>query len=404
LKQAQAGRPLLRRSDRSDLRSETGAEARVPSIGFVSTYPPTKCGIATFTRSLVGAIGGDRAGVVALVGERPATRLEPEVVAELACGSPSSLARAAEALQRFDVVVIQHEFGIYGGPDGAEVLDLATRLQRPLIVVLHTVLESPSRHQRMIVEELAHMATCVIVQSNAAESRLLAGYDLRPESVRVVPHGAARNLSEVPAEGRAGRRPVVLTWGLLGPGKGIEFGINALVLLRDLDPPPRYVVHGETHPRVLASEGNRYRDSLIELAQALEVDDLVEFDDHYLDSAAVLRWIRAADIVLLPYHSREQVVSGVLVEAIASGKPVVATAFPHAVELLGEGSGLVVPHDDPAEIAKALRKLLTDRALYSQVAAAARRQAPPLFWENVARAYGRLAADAVRIRPRSGAS
>ena len=368
-----------------------GIEPSALAVGFVGTYPPTRCGIATFTASLRTAMALPGSGVVALVDKPGASRFGPEVVAELARGSVSSLEAAATVLDGFDVVVVQHEFGIYGGKDGLEVIDLVRRLEVPVIVVLHTVLGSPSPRQRRIIEQLASAADVLVVQSVAARSRLLEIHDISPGLVRVVPHGAPFNLSLTAVRQRSGRRPVVLSWGLLGRGKGIEFAIEALPHLRDLDPAPRYVVHGRTHPRAVEHEGEAYRDSLLAQAQALGVADLVEFDERYVDTASVLAWIREADIVLLPYRSRDQVVSGVLVEAIASGKPIVATRFPHAVELLSEGSGILVPHEDPAAIADALRRLLTEPELAARAAAVARRQAPPLFWENVGRVYRGLA-------------
>jgi glycosyltransferase involved in cell wall biosynthesis len=188
----------------------------------------------------------------------------------------------------------------------------------------------------------------------------------------------------------------VLTWGLISAGKGIEYGIEAVARLGDLEPRPRYVVIGQTHPEVIRREGEAYRESLRARVSELHADDLVEFDNGYLDAGSILARIRDADVVLLPYLSREQVVSGVLVEAIASGKPVVATRFPHAVELLGEGSGVLVPHEDTDAISAALRSLLTDRGHAAEAAAVARRQAPRFFWENVARAYRRLAVRATR--------
>ena len=153
----------------------------------------------------------------------------------------------------------------------------------------------------------------------------------------MIQHGAPANIAAaaVPTSRAAARS--ILTWGLLGPGKGIEHAIEALAELRDLDPPPRYVVLGQTHPNIVRHSGEAYRESLQALAAERGVEELVEFDDAYRDTAEVLAEIRDADVVLLPYLSRDQVVSGVLVEAIASGKPVVSTAFPHAVELLSAG-------------------------------------------------------------------
>ena len=182
-----------------------------------------------------------------------------------------------------------------------------------------------------------------------------------------------------------------MTWGLIGPSKGIEWGIEAIALLRDLDPQPRYVIAGQTHPRILETVGEEYRDSLVARAVELGVDHMVEFDNSYCDAAGILERIRDADVVLLPYLSREQVVSGVLVEAIASGKPVVSTRFPHAAELLRQGSGFLVAHEDAEAIAAALRGLFTDPALAAQTGAVARKQAPSLFWENVGGSYLMLA-------------
>jgi polysaccharide biosynthesis protein PslF len=372
-------------------------------VGFVSTYRPTRCGIATFTESLKQSMvmhgSARRFGVVSCVDQPGAVQHPPVVVSELVRGSAVSLDAAAAALDRFDVVVVQHEFGIFGGESGHHVVDLVARLNVPVIVVLHTVLERPTPLQREIIERLAAAAEFVVVQSKTARARLLAGHAVEPERVLMIPHGARPNLGPAPAQD-LNRRPMILTWGLIGPGKGIEFMIEALGQLRDLDPPPRYVVLGQTHPRVLASEGESYRESLTERAHALGVDHLVEFDDSYRPTESVLAQIRAADMVVLPYRSRDQVVSGVLVEAIASGKPVVATRFPHAIELLGKGSGLLVPHEDPDAIAAALRSLLTDPGLAARTAGASRKQASMYHWENVGRAYLQLAVAAASVRVR----
>ena len=365
------------------------------SIGFVGTYPPTKCGIATFTASLAKAMAsvgsGRRVGVVACV-ERPgASAFPPGVVAELVSGAAASHEAAAAALDRFAVVIVQHEFGIFGGPDGDEIIDLVERLHVPVIVVIHTVPRQPTPGQRAVVERLVELSAHTVAQSAAARARLLELHIIDPHKVSVIPHGAPANLvAEQPPRDPL-RAPVILTWGLIGPSKGLEFGIEAIALLRDLEPAPRYVIVGQTHPRILEVRGEEYRDSLVAKAAALGVGQLVSFNGDYRDLGSILTQIRDADVVLLPYLSREQVVSGVLVEAIASGKPVVATRFPHAEELLGEGSGLLVPHEDSAAIAAALRTLFTDPARAAEVAAVARRQAPSLFWESVGESYLSLA-------------
>jgi polysaccharide biosynthesis protein PslF len=370
-----------------------------PSIGFVSTFPPTRCGLATFTASLAAALSDrSRIGVVACVEEPNEAARAPEVVAEWVRGSAGSLDEAVRVLDGFDSVIVQHEFGLFGGEDGAEILELVDRLEAPVIVVLHTVLEHPSPNQQRIVEELGRTAQRVVAQSSVARDRLLAAHDIDPSRVTVIQHGATANIALEPVRDEPGRRPVVLTWGLLGPGKGIEFAIEALAGLRDLDPRPRYVVLGETHPNIVRHSGESYRRSLQALAAERGVEGMVEFDNRYRDTPEVLAEIRKADVVLLPYLSRDQVVSGVLVEAIASAKPVVSTAFPHAVELLAKGSGIVVPHEDPEAIAAALRLLLTDRRAAAAAAAVARGQAASLTWESVAGRYDGLTRRHVRAR------
>jgi glycosyltransferase involved in cell wall biosynthesis len=374
-----------------------------PSVGFVSTFPPTKCGLATFTASLAGALSTTcRTGVVSCVDTPGQTASSPGVAAEWVRGSPASLHGAVRVLDGYESVIVQHEFGLFGGQDGDEILELVSRVASPVVVVLHTVLETPSDNQRRIVEELAAKADRVVAQSEVARDRLVAAHDIDASRVSVIQHGAPANIARpiLPHDPR--RRPVILTWGLLGPGKGIEYAIEALAGLRDLDPVPRYVVLGQTHPNIVRDSGEAYRESLQARAAERGVADMVEFDNAYRDTAEILAEIRKADVVLLPYLSRDQVVSGVLVEAIASAKPVVSTAFPHAVELLAAGSGIVVPHEDPVAIASALRTLLTDRTAAAVAAAVARVQAASLTWETVASHYRELTRGAERTRALAG--
>src|SRR5439155_26591809 len=231
-----------------------------------------------------------------------------------------------------------------------------------------------------------------------ARRRLLDGYPADPARVALIPHGApdnrlpARPLT-VPDVGPPRGRPTILTWGLLGPGKGIEWAIEALAALVDLDPQPRYLVVGETHPRVVERSGEAYRHGLMKQAAEQGVAHLVEFDDRYFATAELGRIVAGADVVMLPYDSREQVTSGVLVEALAAGKPVIATGFPHAVELLGGGAGLVVPHGDPAAMARALRRVLTEPGLAARMGAQAAALAPQLLWPAVAERYRSLAGE-----------
>jgi glycosyltransferase involved in cell wall biosynthesis len=318
-----------------------------------------------------------------------------EVVGELVAESAVSCRQAAVMLNLNDVAVVQHEYGIYGGADGDDVVRVLADLSVPAVVVLHTVLAAPTPHQRAVLNEVLAAAAVVVVISQTARARLLAGYDVPAGRVVVIPHGAM-DPGAVPVSPHRSQHRQVLTWGLLGPGKGIEWAIEAMALLGDLHPEPRYLIAGRTHPKVLAREGESYRESLIKLAEYLGVDDRVRFDPRYLDAASLRRLLARAEVVVLPYDSAEQVSSGVLIEAVTSRTPVVATRFPHAVELLSGGSGVLVGHRDPVAIADAVRRVVTDRTAATRMAMAASIAAHNLDWASVADRYCRLASELTR--------
>jgi polysaccharide biosynthesis protein PslF len=368
-------------------------------FGFVSTYPPTLCGLATFTSALHAELAepGGGSGRVVRVVEAPQRRGRAEVVGELVAGQPGSVRDAVQLLDGTDVAIVQHEYGAYGGPDGDEILPLLAAVRVPTVVVLHTVLSSPTAHQRSVLEQVASLADAVVTMTATARDRLTAGYAVDMSKVSIIPHGAPVIR---PGHGPTFRtaQPTILTWGLLGPGKGIEWGIDAMAGLRDLHPAPRYVVAGQTHPKVLLREGEAYRARLIEQVYRLGLTATVSFDSHYRHQAALAELVDGADVVLLPYDSTDQVTSGVLIEAVAALKPVIATRFPHAVELLGTGAGLLVPHKDPAAITTALRELLTRRTVAAGMTTAAKATAPELLWPAVAAQYRELAERLIRDR------
>lgn len=359
------------------------------SIAVLSTYPPTRCGLATFSAALVDAMAGhDPSRDIGIVAVDATRRPRAGVVAHLTGGGGRELGTAAAALERYDAVVVQFEYGIFPGPDGASAVDLLRRLAAPAVTVLHTVLAEPSATQRRVLEQVADASAAVVVMTEVARSRLLACHDVDPDLVWVIPHGSAMRAQAFRRPPTA--RPTMLTWGLLGPGKGIEVAIDAMAALRDLDPAPRYVVAGQTHPKVREHAGESYREMLVDRVHDRGVDAMVTFDDRYLDPPTLTGLLRAADLVVLPYESREQVTSGVLVDAIASGRPVVATTFPHAVEVCALGTGLTVPHGDAAALAAAMRRVLTVPALADDLREAAQRIGREWSWDSIAGRYLRL--------------
>ena len=363
------------------------------SFGILSSFPPTACGIATFSAALAAGLVGNGGSVdVVRCGATPEME-DALVLASLDDGSPSRLAAAIDVLNSTDVAIIQHEYGLYDGADGDAVLAVLDSVVVPSIVVAHTVVRAPSANQRVVLERVCDAADAVVVMTASARSRLLEGFDVDPSKVLIIPHGAATALAapSLAAERPSSRAPRLLTWGLLGPGKGIEWAIDAVARLTDVRPRPTYVVAGATHPKVLAHAGESYRQMLISRAWSSGAAPFVSFDDTFRDRRGLAELIHSADLVLLPYDSEDQVTSGVLVDAVAAGRPVVSTAFPHAVELLSGGAGLVVPQRDPAALAAAIRAVVTDADLADGMAAEARRLAPQLSWNAIAGQYDELA-------------
>lgn len=372
-------------------------------FGILSTFPPTQCGLATFSSALATHLieaGADVSVIRVVDSLQPPL---PLVTHQLVTGAPDEARAAAAALNACDVALVQHEYGIFGGRDGADVLDVLARVRVPVITVLHTVLAHPTPHQHEVLAKVVAASTVTVTMTEAGRQRLITGWSVDPASVTVIAHGARddRRIDDTVTPVRT--TPTVLTWGLLGEGKGIEWALEALADLADLRPLPTYRIVGETHPKVLERNGEAYRRGLERLVDHLRLGPMVQFDARYLDVPTLQRIVRSADVVLLPYDSPDQVTSGVLTEAVVAGKPVVSTAFPHAVELLSGGAGLLVPRRDPAAIAAALRRVLTEPGLAGSMAAASRAVAPSLLWSAVAEQYVDLAAGVVRARTLSAA-
>jgi polysaccharide biosynthesis protein PslF len=377
----------------------------VAKVAMVSTFPPTRCGIATFAAATRTALLGSRPQwdipVVDVCNSGPNHATNPTgsdssdtsaVVVSWEAGSNSSLAEAATMINTTDVLLLQHEFGIFGGIDGAEILDLLEAVRVPVIVELHTVLETPSLGQHRVVAALGRRASSLIVMSEAAKSRLLRRYPVPASKVIVMPHGAHPTTTEPPLQ--PGRVPLALTWGLVGPGKGLERAIDAVagVVRRGID--VRYRICGETHPKVKEREGERYRESLIERARALGIADHVEFDATYRTVQELMTVVAQADVVLVPYDTTEQVTSGVLIEALAAGRPVIATAFPHAIELLVDGVGIVVDHDSHHAMAHALATVITNPARARAMSEQASIQGASALWPAIGDRLATLIEDA----------
>lgn len=369
------------------------AVGKPPSIAILSTYPPTQCGLATFAAALyrgLKEVGVNRVGVVQM-NDGAVYSLVPEVVGQWIPGSTQSRIDAARVINSYDVLVVQHEFGIFPGNDGSEVLQLLKDVHVPVVVTMHTVPIMPTQGQRSVFEALMHRADAVVAMTEVAHHRCLGVLNVNPQKVVTIPHGATvPQQTQLPNSSDLS----LLTWGLLGPGKGIEWVIDALAMLPDLRDKIHYTVAGETHPKVRANDGEQYREMLKRRADLLGVSHQITFDGTYRSLPSLLGLIHTSTCVVLPYDSDDQITSGVLVDAVSAGRPVIATQFPHAVELLTNGAGLVVPHRDPVSLAHAIQSIATSEGLLQQMAAATWPLADEHKWAAVASKYVEVAVKA----------
>ena len=378
----------------------------------VSTYPPRACGIGTFAADVrASLIGLDEVESVAkvVIVDDPSRPQRPGVVATITQGTRGDYVRAARILGRrnVEVVLLEHEYGIFGGRDGEYILSLAEELTQPLVVTLHTVLSHPTAHQARVLETLCGHAELVIVMTESA-LRLLVDNGTCPEAkIRVVPHGAPTLLVErAAAGGPAHRRAratagrfVLSTFGLLSSGKGIENVLRALPAIIEEHPEVLYVVAGRTHPGVAQREGERYRLSLQQLVAELGLEEHVEFDDRFLAIDEIADLLAMTSVFITPYLDPDQTSSGALTFAIAAGCAVVSTPYRYAEDMLESGAGKLVPFADPGAVSAAVCRLIDNPDLLDAARAEARRIGAAVSWPSVAVATAKVLHDAAELTP-----
>ncbi|RMG47116.1 MAG: glycosyltransferase [Acidobacteria bacterium] len=372
-------------------------KAHLRQVAVIGDYLPRQCGIATFTTDLCEALAAEYREVncfaLAVTDTEEGYAYPERVRFELMENDLSSYRRAADFLNinGVDVVCVQHEYGIYGGPAGSHILALLGDLRMPVVTTLHTILRQPNPHQRKVLEELATLSDRLIVMSRRGAAFLQEVYAIPAEKIDVIPHG----IPDVPfvdpnfykdlfgVEGRL----VLLTFGLLSPNKGIEDVIEALPAILDRYPNVVYIVLGATHPHVKRAEGETYRLSLQRLARARGVERNVVFHNRFVSLDELIEFIGAADIYITPYLNREQIVSGTLSYAVGAGKAVISTPYWYAEELLAEGRGILVPFRDPAAIAEKVIYLLDNEAERHAIRKRAYLYGREMVWSKVARQY-----------------
>ena len=370
-----------------------GRRSAITRAAFVSTYPPRRCGIATFTHDLAAASGASE--IVALHPQGAAASYPLEVHHRIRKDERADYGKVAQVLNRcVDVVSIQHEYGIWGGPDGDAVIDFVEALRVPAVVTLHTVLGQPTPRQRSIQARLIEVAETAVVMSRSAANLLIAEYDVDPQRLEVIHHGVPNvplvDAATVKPGLEVDGRDVILSFGLLGPSKGYELAIEALPAVVAAHPNALYVIVGATHPDLIAREGEAYRQSLARRVAQLGLTRHVRFIDRFVGRTELVRWLEASDVFVTPYPSLDQIVSGTLSYAMGAGRAIVSTPYTYAAELLADGRGVLVPPGSTAEMGAALSQLLGDPDGRAAIGRRAHAYSRRMIWPAVGEAYAAL--------------
>lgn len=343
----------------------------IERIAVIGNYLPRQCGIATFTTDLSQALAQELPNEenlinVAMDDIQEGHNYPPQVKFRVRQNVQEDYFWAADYLNahQYEAAIVQHEFGIFGGEDGSYILLMIKALKMPVITNLHTVLKNPTEGQRKVIEELAKYSDKLTVMNQKAVEILTEVYDIERDMIEYIPHGIPDSNFETPGIHNdilgLGNKDIILTFGLLGPDKGIESMIKAMPEIVQEHPNTKYLILGQTHPHILKNSGDTYRESLQQLVKNLGMENYVAFHNQFVKIDSLIQYIQTSKIYVIPYLKKEQITSGTLAYAMGLGTPVVSTPFWHAEELLTDGRGILVPFNDSAEMAKAINHLLSN--------------------------------------------
>jgi glycosyltransferase involved in cell wall biosynthesis len=367
------------------------------NIAFLSTFPPRECGLATFTEDLINEIdkiGTVRSSVIAVInGEE--TYDDPRVEWKISQHKRADYFHTALWINtHMDLLVIEHEYGIFGGECGEYILDLAKKLNIPFIVTTHTVLQEPTPKQRTVLKTLGRLSTGVVTMAANSIPILAKVYGIGPDKVTVIPHGVpclpVKERDQLKIEHGLLGKHVISSFGLLSPAKGLEYGIEAVAKVVPNFDNLVYLILGKTHPAVKQTMGESYRQNLKNLAESLGVQDHVQFVDKYLTKEEVMTYLNLSDIYMTPYLSKEQAVSGTLAYAVGCGRVIVSTPYRYAQEMLGGGRGMLAAFSDADSLASCVSHILKNPLLKNEMETKTLMLGQTMAWAKVAERYTQL--------------
>jgi len=386
------------------------------NIAFLSTYPPRECGLATFTQDLVDAMENNKilkTNVVAISNSAIAypnsehCQYDSKVFAEIRQNEKSDYIQLAQKLNNseIDLLVIEHEFGIFGGDHGEYILDLVDNLKIPVVTTLHTILLEPDLKQRFIINALGEKSEKIITMARNTKRLLQSVYGVNSEKIEVIHHGVPKLLiqSRESLKKKLGyeNMQVISTFGLIGPGKGIEHGIEAISKVVRMNRNILYLILGQTHP-ALKEEGHVYRNKLEELVKKLDLSENVKFINKYLSKEEIIQYLQLSDIYMTPYLGKDQAVSGTLAYAVGYGKVIVSTPYLYAQEMLSEGRGLLAEFNNPDSLAECINFILLNPDKKSMMERTTVKLGRTMFWDKVASHYTEVFINIIKSVPKTG--
>lgn len=362
----------------------------------IGTYLPKQCGIATFSADLCRSITGQGHDIkiIAISDSSCTYHYSNQVIFNIRQDQRQDYIKAAafiNAAASVDLIILQHEYGIFGGQDGEYVLNLVKLLRKPYVLITHTVLPRPSKRQKQILNDVCHRAAGIVCMTERSRDLLIELYEAPAEIVKVIAHGVPdfikRPQKELKQEHGLENRRLISTFGLIGPGKGLDLGIKAMAELAAEYPDVVYLILGQTHPMLLRREGEKYRQMLIDLVSELNLQQNVIFINKFLTDLELGEYLYMTDIYLSPYPNPDQAVSGTMAFAVGCGRAIVSTSYAYANEVLRAGRGLLVARAEPHLLAQSLRQILDNNELRESLQNKALQLGRTWTWSNISLEY-----------------
>lgn len=364
------------------------------NIAFLSTYPPRECGIATFTQDLINAMDNSKimkTSVVAIKNNEEDIYGD-KVFAEIRQNNHDDYIEAAHKLNNSDIdlLVIEHEYGIFGGEHGDYIIDFVNSLDIPVVTTLHTILSEPDLKQLEIMNTLAEKSAKIVTMAKNTKQLLQSVYGVDPQKIEVIHHGVPKKLiqSRESLKKKFGYEDmeIISTFGLIGPGKGIEHGIEAIAKVVKDHKDVMYLILGQTHP-ALKEEGQAYRNKLEKLVDELDLSRNVKFINKYLTKDEIIQYLQLSDIYMTPYLGKDQAVSGTMAYAVGYGRVIVSTPYLYAREMLSEGRGMLAEFNNPDSIAECIKYVLNNPAKKARMERDIIKIGRTMYWDKVAQCY-----------------